>query len=83
VRVSRQPAGAREPRLCLECGEEFSASRRDALTCSGRCRSRRSRRLRWREPRPGFRIRTVEASPDDPMFQRLNIAFFRDPDDRR
>jgi hypothetical protein len=29
----------------------------------------------WREPRPGFRIRRVEASPDDPMFGKLHVAF--------
>jgi hypothetical protein len=71
----------REPQLCLECGEEFTASRSDALTCSNACRARRWRRLQWREPRPGFRFRTVEASPDDPMFGRLHAAFISDPGD--
>jgi hypothetical protein len=37
--------------------------------------------MQWREPRPGFRFRTVEASPDDPMFGRLHLAFWNEPED--
>jgi hypothetical protein len=70
----------REPQECLECGTEFTPSRSDALTCSSRCRSARWRRMQWREPRPGFRTRMVEAQPDDPMFGRMHVAFFTDPE---
>jgi hypothetical protein len=71
----------REPQLCLECGTSLASKRRDALTCSSRCRSRRSRRLRWQQLSPNVRFRRVEASPDDPMFSKLNIAFISDPVD--
>lgn len=66
--------------LCLECGEPFHSSRSDAITCSSRCRSRRSRRLRWRQLSPTLRWRDVEADPNDPMFSRLHVAFISDPD---
>lgn len=29
--------------ICAECGEAFEAARRDAVTCSKRCRSKRER----------------------------------------
>jgi hypothetical protein len=65
--------------LCLECGEPFTASRSDALTCSNACRSRRGRRLRWRQV-GNLRMRTVEAQPDDEMFGRVHFGFFSDPE---
>ena len=64
--------------LCLECGEPFAASRSDAITCSNACRSRRGRRMRWKQV-GNMRFRTVEAQPDDPMFNRMHVAFFSDP----
>ena len=44
---SRRAARAAErlPRACSECGKEFLPKRKDALTCSVRCRARRSRRI--------------------------------------
>jgi hypothetical protein len=77
---NERPARHRARLECLECGRPFAASRCDALTCSNACRARRWRRLQWREPRPGFRFRTVEASPDDPMFGKLHVAFFNAPE---
>jgi hypothetical protein len=73
-------SGPLGPRECLECGEPFLAKRRDALTCSNACRSRRARRLRWRK-RGNVWFRTVEASPDDPMFGRLHVAFFSEAEE--
>ena len=38
--------------ICIECGEEFRAARRDAAYCSDRCRQRVSRRRRKVERKP-------------------------------
>jgi hypothetical protein len=35
--------------------------------------------LSEREHRKGFSFRRVEASPDDPMFGRLHVAFWTPP----
>jgi hypothetical protein len=71
------------PRTCSECGEPFQPRRAGHFLCSSRCRSRRSRRLRaegYKITRPGFAWKESEASPDDPMFQRLHVAFWNAPE---
>lgn len=48
--------------ICAECGEAFEAARRDAVTCSKRCRSRRERTLkRTREERTAEEVSTTAA----------------------
>jgi hypothetical protein len=75
-----EPVRHHTPHECLECGKSLASKRRDALTCSSRCRSRRWRRLQWHELRPGVRFRRVEAS-DDSMFNKVYFAFFPNPEE--
>ena len=77
--AKRNRAGHRTRRECLECGETFLASRRDAITCSNACRARRGRRLRWKQM-GNMRFRDVEAQPDNPMFGRLHVTLISDPE---
>lgn len=65
---------------CSECGSPLVSKRRDALTCSSRCRSRRSRRLRWRQVSPNLQWREGGADPSDEMFGRMHIVALSDPD---
>ena len=72
--------GDHEQRPCTECGSPLTSKRRDALTCSSRCRSRRSRRLRWRQVSPNLQWREGAADPSDEMFGRMHIVAPTDPD---
>jgi HNH endonuclease len=42
-------AGRRQPRVCTECGAEFNDRNANAVTCSKRCKGRRSYRLADKE----------------------------------
>ena len=42
---SELKAMERGTEICPECGTEFTSKRSDSITCSGRCRTARHRRL--------------------------------------
>ena len=46
------PTPAAEQRVCTECGDIFAVGRSDQLTCSGKCRTRKSRREAKGLPEP-------------------------------
>jgi hypothetical protein len=66
--------------------EEGTAEAADVpwiISCSGKCRSRRSRRLRWRQVSPNLWWGEGVASPDDEMFGKLHVAFLNPPEGMR
>jgi predicted nucleic acid-binding Zn-ribbon protein len=53
-------APAAEQRVCTECGDIFAVGRSDQLTCSGKCRTRKSRREAKGLPEPFGAARRAE-----------------------